>query len=138
MDRVSKDPKMRHPERIALQDQELTKIDAWRAQVVAAQRGVRLSRSDMVRWLIEAKTAELTAAEALAVGRRHFDEGRYLQDVTREFHSRKALGEKKILGKILTDGKACATKTPRLGAKGRDEDGDSVTSLLQGSSGIAQ
>ena len=76
MDQVKTPGKPRHPDRIALAESELTKIDTWRAQIVAAQRGVRLSRSDLVRWLNETKASELTAAEALAVGRRHFDEAK--------------------------------------------------------------
>jgi hypothetical protein len=122
MDGVKSPVKPRHPDRIALAESELAKIDAWRVQIVAAQRGVRLSRCDLVRWLIETKPSELTTTESLAVGRRHFDEKRFLLDLTREFNSRKARGEEKILDKLLLDGKVRSPKTPRSDLKVRDDE----------------
>jgi hypothetical protein len=96
-------PKPRHPDRITLVPAHLEKIDGWIRQVTARQRGVRLTRNDIISWLIDSQPVELPPKDEKQLGERHYDEERFLKEAIREIKARKARGEVGSLTKLLKE-----------------------------------
>jgi len=112
----SKKTNVRHPDRVTLTPNLLTKMDGWIKQVTDLHRGVRLTRNNLVDWLIDSYPVELPTADVKAIAERYYDEERFLKDAMRELRARKARGESVNLDELLTQvgiGKAKSVRKPR-------------------------
>jgi hypothetical protein len=93
--------KPRHPDRVTLLPKHLEKMDGWIHQITTRQRGVRLTRNDIVAWLIDSQPVELSPKDEKALGEMHYDEERFLKEAIREIRARKARGESGSLAELL-------------------------------------
>ena len=100
---LPKKAKFRHPDRVTLTPDLMTRLDGWMKQVTDRHRGVRLTRNNVVDWLISSYPAELPSADIKILAERFYDEERFLKDAIRELRSKKARGEIVCLADILAD-----------------------------------
>jgi hypothetical protein len=105
--------KFRHPDRVTLTPDLLAKLDGWMKQVTDTHRGVRLSRNNMVDWLIGSYPAELPSADIKIIAERFYDEERFLKDAIRELRSKKSRGESVDLAELLASVGSQKPKPPR-------------------------
>lgn len=117
-----KKKKAKHPDRVTLTPEHQEKVDGWIKQVTANHRGVRLTRNNVVDWLIGSYAAELSRSDEKALAERFYDEERFLREAMRELRSRKARGESISLMELLRNvdtGKSTPKNRPRK-VKARD------------------
>jgi hypothetical protein len=90
----SKIPKSRprHPDRVALKPDHLAKIQSWIAQVTSKHRGVRITKNDLITWLIDSQPDLLPETSESDLARQHYDEERFLRETLREFKKCRAQG----------------------------------------------
>ena len=105
--------KFRHPDRVTLTPELLSKLDGWMKQVTDKHRGVRLTRNNMVDWLIGSYPAELPSADVKTIAERFYDEERFLKDAIRELRSKKSRGENVSLADILANVGSQKPSSPR-------------------------
>ena len=105
--------KFRHPDRVTLTPELLSKLDGWMKQVTDKHRGVRLTRNNIVDWLIGSYPAELPSGDVKTIAERFYDEERFLKDAIRELRSKKLRGENVSLVDILANVGSQKPKTPR-------------------------
>jgi hypothetical protein len=110
---VPKMAKLRHPDRVTLTPELLSKLDGWMKQVTDKHRGVRLTRNNMVDWLIGSYPAELPNADVKIIAERFYDEERFLKDAIRELRSKKSRGENVSLADILANAGSQKSSNPR-------------------------
>lgn len=108
--------KLRHPDRVTLKAEHLGKIDGWIAQVTTAHRGVRLTRNNMLVWMVDSLPAELSSADASEIARMHYDEERLLRDTLEELRKCRAEGRSFDWQKILINGTAKKNKSAKIRA----------------------
>lgn len=114
---VPKKAKFRHPDRVTLTPELLSKLDGWMKQVTGKHRGVRLTRNNMVDWLIGSYPAELPSADVKIIAERFYDEERFLKDAIRELRSKKSRGENVSLAELLANVGAQMPSSPRKARK---------------------
>ena len=100
---TTKKTKFRHPDRVTLTPELLSKLDGWMRQVTDKNRGVRLTRNNIVDWLIGSYPTELPSTDVKTIAERFYDEERFLKDAIRELRSRKSRGENVSLADILAN-----------------------------------
>ena len=90
----SKMPKSRprHPDRVALKPEHLTKIQSWIEQVTSKHRGVKLTKNDVITWLIDSQPDLLPESCEFDLARRHYDEERFLRETLANFRKYKTQG----------------------------------------------
>ncbi len=102
----SKMPKSRprHPDRVALKPEHLTKIQSWIEQVTSKHRGVKITKNDLITWLIDSQPDLLPESCESELARRHYDEERFLRETLANFKKFKTQGvpfdwQKELLSK---------------------------------------
>ena len=110
---TTKKTKFRHPDRVTLTPELLSKLDGWMKQVTDKHRGVRLTRNNIVDWLIGSYPAELPNADIKIIAERFYDEERFLKDAIRELRSKKSRGENVSLADILANVGSQKPSSPR-------------------------
>ena len=93
-------------DRITLRPDSLNRLDGWLASLQVKFRGIRVSRSDLVNWLIGARAPELSGAELRALQREYFDEVQFTAWALRELKDARARGEKLSLKDIMARDRA--------------------------------
>jgi len=93
--------KIRHPDRVTLGPEALNRLDTWITQITTCHRGVRLTRNNLVEWLIVSRPMEMPRADETALAERFYDEERFLREVVREMRVRKSRGESVELSELL-------------------------------------
>ena len=81
-------------EHVALTDQTSEKINRWIEQIYIKRKGIRLSRKDMVNWLISRAPATLSGAELSAIADEFYDEAKVLRQLLRDVSTARAQGQK--------------------------------------------
>lgn len=84
--------KPRHPDRVALKPEHLVKIQTWIAQVTSKHRGVKITKNDLITWLIDSQPDLLPETTEADLALRHYDEERFLRETLREFQKCRAQG----------------------------------------------
>jgi len=109
--------KTRHPDRVTLPPELLSKLDAWMKHITDRHRGVRLTRNNMIEWLISSYPNELPSVDIKTIAERFYDEERFLKDAIRELRLKKARGENVSLAEILAKGGPQKVPNPNRAAK---------------------
>ncbi len=96
--------KPRHPDRVVLKPDHLSKIQGWIAQVTSKHRGVKITKNDLVTWLIDSQPDLLSDVNESDLARRHYDEERFLRETLANFKKFKTQGvpfdwQKEVLSK---------------------------------------
>ena len=100
---TTKKAKFRHPDRVTLTPDLLAKLEGWMKQVTDKHRGVRLTRNNVVDWLIGSYPPELPNGDVKIIAERFYDEERFLKDAIRELRSKKSRGENVDLAELLAN-----------------------------------
>lgn len=82
----------RHPDRVVLKPDHLAKIQSWIAQVTSNHRGVRITKNDLITWLIDSQPELLPESCESELARRHYDEERFLRETLENFRKCKTQG----------------------------------------------
>ncbi len=102
-------PKLEH---VALALTSTLKINKWFEQINAKKK-IKLSRKDLINWLIERLPENLSAGDLNALIDKFYDNEKYLRQLLREVKAAKASGSDENLDIIL--------KTKKLDAR-RDQE----------------
>ena len=100
-------PKKRqaYPDRITLKGEALQRVDNWLTQIRNQSKGVKISRNDLVQWLIERRAPTLDTDEQKALSELFFDEVAFAAWMLKEVRERKKRQESTALSEILAMGK---------------------------------
>lgn len=94
--------KIKHSDRITLSPHVLEKLCKWGAQLNSKNPGVSATRSDLVAWLIETHSGELSSSELAVLQEKFFDSVKYAKWAVKAVIEAKARGEVlslKLIGK---------------------------------------
>ncbi len=136
--------KARHPDRITLDPASLQKLANWISQLNTGNPGISVTRSNLVAWLIDNHSDQLSSAEILGLEARYFDSVKYAKWAVREVIAAKARGES--LNLKLTSASE-STKTPAsprkrsrkaTASKNANESVDSLTSSQSTSNSLVE
>ena len=92
---------VKYPDRIRIDEDSITRLGEWSDVVSLRLRGVKLTRSDLVNFLIESHPATLTDTELKGLGLRYFDEVKFAQWAIRELKDATVRGEETSLLEIM-------------------------------------
>lgn len=108
----SRKRKQTHPDRISLSPASLAKLSLWIDQVHSQIRGVKLTRSQVVEWLIGSHEERLSANEIKKLEREHFDELKFAEWALRELKAARARGESISLSDLIASPKPTRPEKP--------------------------
>jgi hypothetical protein len=80
-------------DRIAMSSLSAERLKTWIEQVQGQVAGIRVTKTDLVNWLIENHDAELSGQEVRALEISFFDEIKFAEWALRELKARRAQGE---------------------------------------------
>ncbi len=95
--------RLTYPDRITLDQAALEKINAWLDQVVALSKGLRVTRADLVNWLIKNQADKLLPTQLKQIETSYFDPVKRAQWALAQVIEAKARGES-ITIKIINEG----------------------------------
>jgi len=81
-------------DRITLNSDTLQRVDRWLNQLTDHCKGIRASRTDIVRWLISSHSPELSLSELRAAKEAMFDDLEYALWLAKEIREARGRGEK--------------------------------------------
>ena len=110
-------PKRRYPnpERANLSKESLLKVNGWVDQLKPKLRGSKISRSDLINWLVAQKSETLTDREVAELVTTYFDPVKALEWAVAEVKSAKSRGEEIDLGAFVSE--KFGTKKPKTRRK---------------------
>jgi hypothetical protein len=100
-DAVQQTKKQPRRERVTLDPVAITRLDECVNQVQLQLKGVRLTRSDLVNFLVLQHPEGLSSAEIQILKTTHFDEAEFAEWALKEFRRAKERGENPSLADIL-------------------------------------
>jgi hypothetical protein len=100
-DAAKKLKKQPRRDRVTLDPVAITRLNGWIDEVRSQLRGVQISRSDLVNFLIIQRSEVLTSREIHLLKEAHFDESDFAQWALKEFKKAKDRGEDISLADIL-------------------------------------
>lgn len=62
-----------HPERVTLSKEALIRVEGWQEQVAPLLKGSKISRSELVNWILLERSEELATPEMKILAARFFD-----------------------------------------------------------------
>lgn len=89
------------PERVALSPKSVERLQGWLTQIGETLRGVRISKTELVNWVIEGQAANLSGPEMTRIEAEFFDELRFAEWAVRELKRARARGEKVTLQALM-------------------------------------
>lgn len=98
--------KNQHPDRIKISPEALTKLGKWNDEISRRLRGVKLTRSDLVNFLILNHEEQLSSRELGALEKEFFDEVKFAQWAVEELKSARSKGEQVTLAEIISTRRA--------------------------------
>lgn len=88
-------------ERVSLDETSASKLDSLLDQVVQQVPGIKIGRSEIVRWLVNRHPDRLTAEELQQIKESYFDEMEFALWMVRQLKESRARGEKVSLNDLL-------------------------------------
>lgn len=101
-------------ERVSLDEITASKIDQWLDQVLVQVPGIKIGRSELVRWLVNSHVEVLSKDELQQIRECYFDEMEFALWMVRQLRESRARGEKIALSDLMGD-----TRVSRLPRKPR-------------------
>jgi len=104
-DPLNAKPKKRYqnPERANLNKESLFKVNGWLEQLKPKLRGSKISRSDLINWLVTQKPEALTDREVSELITNYFDPVKALEWAVSEIKSAKSRGEEVDLSTFVSE-----------------------------------
>ena len=94
-------PKVRHPDRVTLTPASLTRLAEWAKELEGHMKGSRVTKSDLVNFLVLSHSAQLSEREIEKLKTEHFDEVRFAEWALRQLKTAKAQGKALSLADIV-------------------------------------
>ena len=109
--------KYQYPDRIRITPEALQRLNQWITEISTRLRGVKLTRADLVNFMILCRDEALSQKELDGLERQFFDEIKFAQWAIEELKTARSRGETTTLSEIIsTKGLESPTntrKTPR-------------------------
>jgi ABC-type uncharacterized transport system substrate-binding protein len=98
MDRVDHDDskekkRTRHLDRITVNQEALEKLNNWITQIDNENKGVHVSRTDLVNWVLENEPDQLSPSQLKEIQEGHYDPVKYARWAYAQVKAAKARGE---------------------------------------------
>ena len=93
--------RVKHPDRVALTAEALTRLANWSGVAHERLKGSRITKSDLVNFLVLSHPPELTEGELERLKSQHFDEVRFAEWALRQMKEMKAQGKTVSLADII-------------------------------------
>ena len=90
-----------HPDRVTLNSETLVRLREWAGQLAPQLKGYRVTRSDLVNWLVARHTSELSQAETKELEQKFFDPVKALEWTLSQLKGARARGEEIDVGKMI-------------------------------------
>lgn len=90
-----------YPDRFSVDPENLVKIGQLLGQIVSSVRGCRVTRKEMLNWIVEKFPKNLSSQDLQELSARFYDEERFLKQALEELRSARARGETLALNTIL-------------------------------------
>jgi hypothetical protein len=90
-----------HPERVTLNQKSLDRINGWLGQLNLELKGIKISRSDLVDWLLSLAKDKLSPALCKDVKKNYYDEVKFHEWAMKEFKAARARGESITYAEII-------------------------------------
>ncbi len=97
--------RVRHPDRVSLTPEALTRLSEWATELEAVMKGSRVTKNDLVNFLVLSHSAQLSDPEIDQLKSQHFDEVRFAEWALRQLKIAKAEGKSLSLTEIMKAGK---------------------------------
>ncbi len=104
----------RHPDRIKIGPEALSRLNQFSEQASECLRGVRLTRSDLVNFLILNRAENLSTEELKSLEEKYFDEVKFAQWAVEELKAAKIRGESISLATILSNNRTTIGKEAKI------------------------
>lgn len=124
--------RVKHPDTVTIDQKNLTKVARWMDQIESQTNGVKVTRKDIVNWLICAHAESLSTKELSAISRLFYDEERMLLQILKNVRRAKANGEQVSLEDLkhaISGPKILKGRTTRRtkGVQITEKDGEQLT-----------
>lgn len=83
----------RGPERVALNPEAVARMEQWMAQIEKEKKGVRITRNDLVNFVLLQHGPVLSEEELTDVGKAHYSEVRFYEWALKTVRKAQAQGE---------------------------------------------
>lgn len=113
MEDATKKKQTSRRDRVTLDPVAVTRLNSWITDIQSELKGVQISRSDLVNFLISNHCENLTANEIHLLKKAHFDEADFAEWALKEFRKAKDRGENPSLADILKPVFPVASPRPR-------------------------
>lgn len=94
--------KVRHPDRVTLNPESLARISKWVEELQQNIRGIRISKNDLVNFLINTRPPQLNEEECNSLKTQYFDEVRFYSWALARLKTEKAQGKSTSLAEIIS------------------------------------
>ncbi len=96
-------PKLRtkYPDRVTLSSEALTRLGAWMHEVAGHLKGNRVTRNDLVNFLILSRPPHLSEQEISELAKRNFDQIRFTEWALQQLKEARAQGKEVSLAEIV-------------------------------------
>lgn len=98
--------KPRHPDRVTLSPESLNRVGGWLSDLEERLKGNRVTRNDLVNFLILTHPPQLSEKETTELSEKYFDEVRFAEWALRQLKEAKASGNNITLAEIMAGAKA--------------------------------
>lgn len=109
-------PRLKHPDRVTLSEESLCRLGSWIAEAENYLKGHRLSKSELVNFIILSRPSLLSEAELTQLETTYFDEIRFTTWALRQLKAARATGKATSLLEIMSQSPA---RTQKRGADER-------------------
>jgi hypothetical protein len=103
----------KNPDRIVVTPEALQRLNGWLQTLEHSLKGVRLSRNQLVSWLISSHPESLSEEETSSIESRYFDEVKFAEWALRELKRSKAIGQSTTLAEIIVRKREAGSDTKR-------------------------
>jgi len=96
--------RMKHPDRVSLTPEALARLSEWVNELKTNLKGSRVTKSDLVDFLVLSHSAQLSEREIEKLKTDHFDEVRFAEWALRQVKAAKASGQQLSLQDVVASG----------------------------------
>lgn len=104
----------RHLDRISLKTEALARIERWITQVEQRYKAIRISRNELVNFLLLHRAAELSDEEGRLIGELHYDEVKFATWALKALKEAHARGEKVSLDDLIRKHSTSPSAVPEI------------------------
>lgn len=111
----------RFPDRFTVEPENLEKLNQLMEQLIQSKQGISVTRKEMLNWMIERFSDQLSQSDLKDLSDRFYDEERFLRLAWEEVRAAKSRGERITLEEILKRGTPATHANPRRPRRKKQE-----------------